>query len=130
MSIRKRKWTSGGKEKETWIVDYVDQRGKRRHKSYSTKKEATEGLIKIMSEVSSGNHVAERDSITIKEASELWEKSWSGSDLEESSMRSYQSILQHNILPLIGNRLLSKFLIQDVMSYQVELKNCTKTVFT
>ncbi len=41
MSVRKRKWTTGkGVEKEAWIVDYVDQGGKRRIKTFDKKREA------------------------------------------------------------------------------------------
>jgi len=35
MSIRKRTWTSPkGEQKEAWVVDYVDQGGKRRLKTF------------------------------------------------------------------------------------------------
>jgi hypothetical protein len=30
MSIRKRVWKSAGEDKTAWVVDYVDQYGKRR----------------------------------------------------------------------------------------------------
>ena len=41
MSVRKRAWTtSKGVEKEAWVVDYVDQTGKRRLKTFAKKKVA------------------------------------------------------------------------------------------
>ena len=41
MSVRKRAWkTSNGSRKEAWVVDYVDQRGKRHLKTFQRKKEA------------------------------------------------------------------------------------------
>jgi integrase len=41
MSIRKRVWTTGGGEEKTaWVVDYTDQHGKRRLKTFAKKKDA------------------------------------------------------------------------------------------
>jgi integrase len=41
MSIRKRTWkTAKGDAREAWVVDYVDQTGKRRLKTFKKKKEA------------------------------------------------------------------------------------------
>ena len=38
MSIRKRTWkTAKGEAKEAWVVDYVDQGGKRRLKTFEEK---------------------------------------------------------------------------------------------
>ncbi len=39
-SIRKRTWESGGETRSTWVVDYTDQAGKRRLKSFKRKKDA------------------------------------------------------------------------------------------
>jgi len=42
MSVRKRTWKNSKSEtKEAWVVDYVDQGGKRRLKTFERKKEAT-----------------------------------------------------------------------------------------
>jgi len=41
VSIRKRTWKNGkGESKTVWVVDYVDQGGKRRLKTFERKKEA------------------------------------------------------------------------------------------
>jgi hypothetical protein len=41
MSVRKRIWkTAKGEAKEVWVVDYMDQAGKRRLKTFKRKKEA------------------------------------------------------------------------------------------
>lgn len=122
MSIRKRKWTSGGKEKEKWVLDYVDQRGKRRQKTYPTQKKAKEEETRILTEISSGRHVADRDSITIEQASKVWISSWDGENLEESSTTRYMAVLKNNILPFVGYNSLNKFTIHDVIAFQEELK--------
>ena len=40
MSVRKRTWTNADGPQEAWIVDYVDQYGKRHIKSFRKKKSA------------------------------------------------------------------------------------------
>ena len=41
MAVRKRTWiTRKGQEKTAWVVDYKDQCGKRRLKTFGRKKEA------------------------------------------------------------------------------------------
>jgi integrase len=50
MSIRKRTWkTTKGDAKEAWVVDYVDQAGKRRLKTFSKKKDADVCVAKTIS---------------------------------------------------------------------------------
>ena len=42
MSIRYRTWTTGGTERSAWVVDYRDQAGTRRLKTFKTRSEAEE----------------------------------------------------------------------------------------
>ena len=51
MSVRKRKWKSGGVEKIAWVVDYRDQGGDRRHKTFKTKKRAAEWLKPYLAKI-------------------------------------------------------------------------------
>jgi hypothetical protein len=54
MSIRKRTWkTARGEAKEAWVVDYTDQGGKRRLKTFKKKKEAE---TKAQFEITQGAH--------------------------------------------------------------------------
>lgn len=122
MSIRKRTWTSGGKKSHCWVLDYVDQNGKRRQKSFKTKEEAVKESIRIASDVLSGTHVADRESITIEKASKLWISSWESENLEETTKRAYLSILKYNVIPLIGNRRLNRFTVHDVIQFQDDLR--------
>jgi integrase len=42
MTVRKRLWkTAAGEERQAWIVDYSDQAGKRRMKTFRLKNEST-----------------------------------------------------------------------------------------
>jgi integrase len=56
MSIRKRIWKSRGVEQTAWVVDYVDQLGKRRLKTFGTKKEADAWAVTARHEVKQGIH--------------------------------------------------------------------------
>ncbi|MEP9398116.1 tyrosine-type recombinase/integrase [Mesorhizobium sp. KR2-14] len=123
MSIRKKKWKSGGKIRAAWVLDYVDEHGKRRQKTFHTKMEAKSAEAKFRYELSVRRHVDAIDQLTVNGAIELWAKSREGGDLEEATKLSYQSIVKYNILPFIGTRLLNDFYIQDVLRFEDELKN-------
>ena len=72
MSVRKRTWkTSDGVEKEAWVVDYVDQAGKRRLKTFTKKKAADNYAATANVEIRAGVHTADSASITIAEAGKL-----------------------------------------------------------
>jgi hypothetical protein len=44
-TVRKREWVSGGKTREAWLACYVDQQGKRRFKTFATKKAADQWMV-------------------------------------------------------------------------------------
>ena len=52
MSIRKRSWKSAGEDKTAWVIDYVDQHGKRRLKTFTLKKDAEAWATNALHEVS------------------------------------------------------------------------------
>jgi integrase len=73
MSIRKRTWkTAKGEAKEAWVVDYVDQGGKRRLKTFERKKEASAFAATATVEIKHGLHTPESESPTVSEAAAAW----------------------------------------------------------
>lgn len=69
MSVCKRAWTtSKGEEKEAWVVDYVDQTGKRRLKTFAKKKPADNFAATASVEIRAGIHTADSASVTVAEA--------------------------------------------------------------
>ena len=69
MSVRRRTWTTdAGAEKSAWVADYVDVKGVRRRKSFQRKKDAEAFAAKAAVEVREGVHVADRDTVTVREA--------------------------------------------------------------
>jgi integrase len=73
MSIRPRNWRNkDGSLSTRWVYDYVDNSGKRHHKTYKRKRDADFGRQKIEAELAGGIHTASRASVTVQQASELW----------------------------------------------------------
>jgi integrase len=109
MSVRKRAWiTSKGEHKEAWVVDYVDQAGKRRMKTFARKKVADNFSATANVEIRAGVHTADSASITIKEAGKLWLETGENAGLERSTLDAYRQHLRLHIEPYLGNVKLSQ----------------------
>jgi integrase len=87
MSVRKRAWTaSNGEKKEAWVVDYVDQTGKRRMKTFARKKAADNFAATANVEIRAGVHTADGASVTVAEAGKLWLETGVNAGLERSTI--------------------------------------------
>ena len=71
-SIHKVRWTSGGKEKIAWAVDYFDQGRTKRRRTFKTQREAKEWDITAQGEIKAGKHTPDSKSIAVIEAMRLW----------------------------------------------------------
>jgi hypothetical protein len=102
-SIRKREWTTRtGERKEAWVVDYVDQHGKRRLKTFSTKKDAEAWKINALHEIQLGIHTAASMSKTVEESWRLWLADCEANHLEFGTIRQRRQHLELHVLPFIG----------------------------
>jgi len=101
-SVRKRTWTTGGKVKTAWVADYFDQAGKRRLKTFETKRAADAWLVNARHEVSRGVHTPASVSITVAEAGDLWLSQGETDGLEGSTLMQYRQHVEYHIKPLIG----------------------------
>ena len=101
-SIRKRTWTTGGKVRTAWVVDYFDQHGKRRLKTFDTKKAADAWRVTAQHEVSQRIHTPASVSITVAEAGDLWLSQGETDGLEKSTLMQYRQHVEYHIKPLIG----------------------------
>ena len=73
MSVRKRTWkTAAAEERQAWLCDYTGQSGKRHVKTFARKKDADAFIAKAKVEVREGVHTADSDSVTIRDAADLW----------------------------------------------------------
>ncbi len=118
MSIRKRRWKSGGVSKTAWVVDYRDQDGKRRLKTFKTKKEADAWAPNAAVQVQQGIHTPDGASITVGEAGELWIAAAEAQELEATTIRQYRQHVDLHINPLIGGVKLSRLTAPAVEDFR------------
>lgn len=112
-TIRKRTLPSG---KTSWQADYVDGGGKRRHRQFTTRKDADAFLLKARGEVSRGLHIAESASITLNDAGDLWLAQCHANGREEATIKRYTATLDLHVRPALGKLKLPKIttpMIQD-----------------
>ena len=109
MSVRKRRWkTSAGEIREVWVADYSDPQGIRRLKTFERKKDADAFASATDVQVRAGIHVAERASITVREAGKAWINAAENAGLERSTIDQYRQHLALHIEPFLGCLLLTK----------------------
>jgi integrase len=127
MSVRKRIWTSAkGEHKEAWVVDYVDQTGKRRLKTFAKKKAADNFAATANVEIRAGIHTADSASVTVAEAGQLWietaEKGSPGREpLERATVAAYRQHLKLHIEPYLGNVKLSQLSAPMIREFENKL---------
>lgn len=122
MSVRKRTWSAKDVEKSAWVVDYVDNTGKRRLKTFARKKEADSFAATATVEVRDGVHVADTATVTVREAAALWLKSCGAAGLERSTLDQYRQHVDLHIVPTIGAVKLNKLTVPAVRSFQEALR--------
>jgi integrase len=121
-SVRKRTWKSRGIERSSWIVDYFDQVGTRRQKTFSTKKEADAWSVSALHEVKLGIHTAASASVTVCRAGELWIEECEAEGLERSTVRQRRQHLDLHINPFIGKVRLSELSMPSVNEFVALLR--------
>jgi integrase len=119
-TIRKRKFGSN-KDREAWVVDYVDQHFKRHIKTFKLKKEADDYLTTVRQEVREGIHTAASKSITVGEAAEDWISFVRGEGRERSTIDQYQQHVRCHIVPRIGAEKLGRLTSPRINVFRDEL---------
>jgi integrase len=128
MAIRQRTWTWKGKQKAAWVVDYLDRKGKRRLKTFRTKREADDWRSNAKVEIKQGTHVAERDGITVAEAGRLWLASCEADGLEPATIQRYRALLDLHIAPHVGAKKLHDLTVPGLKALEDELRADGKSV--
>ncbi len=122
MSVRKRTWvTTKGEPKEAWVVDYVDQAGKRHLRTFDKKRAADSFRLTVQSEVRDGIHTADSESITLAEAGRLWLATTEQDGLERATIAEYRRHLDHYIIPRLGHVRLSRLSGPMIRSFMDKL---------
>ena len=102
-SIRRRTWTGpDGEPKSAWVVDYTDQEGKRRLKTFARKADAREWTVTALHEVKERRHVPDSAAPTLAKASEAWIARGEADRLERSTIAQRRQHVDFHILPLLG----------------------------
>jgi len=123
MSVRKRTWSNGdGSQGEAWVAAYTDQKGKRRLRSFDRKREADDYHASVSTELRTGIHVPDSQSVTIAEAGRLWLQSCEANGLERTTLEVYRQHLNHHIVPLIGASRLSRLTLPMVRAFEDRLR--------
>jgi integrase len=122
MSVRERRWqTSKGVFRSAFVVDYADQHGRRRLKTFILKKDAVVFAAKSRIQIMEGTHVPDSQSQTVKQAVEHWLQSAQQRGLERTTLCSYEEHARLHLLPLIANVKLSKITVPFVRQLQDRL---------
>jgi integrase len=124
MSIRKRTW---GEDQTAWVVDYVDQHGKRRLKTFALKKDAELWATTARHEVASGIH-APNAKTTVEETIQLWIAHCVDEGLERSTIEQRQRHLKLHIAPLIGRVRLVDLTTPRVNAFLDALRDGSRSV--
>ncbi len=126
MAIRKRTWTSGGKERSAWVVDYRahdPSKGKevRCLKTFPTKRAAESWATDTLFDVKQGVHTPDSASITIAEAADLWLKRGELESLERSTLEQYRVHADRHVKPMLGGTKLSRLTRPMVEAFKDKL---------
>ena len=123
MSVRKRIWkTAAGEERQAWLCDYTGQSGKRHVKTFARKKEADAYIAKAKVEVREGVHTADSDSVTIREAANLWLTTGAARGLERATLAAYEQHARLHIVPSLGRVKLSRLSAPMVRDFEDRLR--------
>jgi integrase len=123
MSVRRRSWTNrDGSPGEAWVVDYVDQHGKRHLKSFQRKRDADAYHGAVGVDVRNGVHTADSTSITVAEAGRLWLATSEANGLERTTIDYYRQHVELHIIPLIGGVKLSLLTAPMVRKFEDRLR--------
>jgi integrase len=126
-SIRKRRF-GPNKDREAWVVDYVDQHGTRRLETFRTKKEAEAWKVTALHEVQQGIHTPASASKTVEEAWQLWLADCEANNLEFGTVRQRRQHLKHHVMPFIGRLRLADLTTPLVYDFDSKLREAGRSI--
>lgn len=137
-SVRKRRWTSSGKAKTAWVVDYTDGHSQRQRKHFRNKKAADAFRISIEGQMKAGTYRAAADKVTVKQACESFLEHCKGRNERDERMTRkmlavYRGHVANHILHPqhgVGGHKLSQFTARSVGDFRDRLRTAGVTVPT
>lgn len=99
-TLKKRTWTNAnGKQQAAWVVGYQDRQGNWQRVQKKSRDAAMREKLRIETELAQGTHVADRDSMTVGQAVDLWLADYSqlvdANKRERSTLKGYQGQAAH-----------------------------------
>ena len=122
-TVRKRTWEKAGAERQAWLVDYVDQHGKRHIKTFERKKDADAYHASVKIDVSRGTHTPESRSITVVEAAQLWLTTCENHGLGRTTLTMYRQHVHLHIVPYLGRVKLSQLSTTLIRDFEDKLRS-------
>jgi integrase len=126
MSIRRRTWTSAGVRRESWVVDYRDHHGVRRHQTFATRRDAIAWETQTRNELAHGTHTATATSITVEEAFILWLEA-GRADWERGTLEQRRGHLLHHVAPLLGKVRLAELTLPRINKFIADLRSTDRS---
>ena len=114
--------------KSPWVVEYTDEKGKRRRKTPKSglKKDADLLRKKIERELGDGTHVAFNDSVTMEKAIPEFirdcDRRAKIGDITLGTVKHYESDLRLSVLPAFGRRTVATLTSADVQAWIEEMR--------
>ena len=127
MSIRKRTWTAAGETKSAWVIDYVDQSGNRRLKTFDLKKEAEAWAVTARHEIATGVH-APNAKISVEETVGQWIAHCEDEGLERTTIEQRKRHLKLHIAPFVGRVKLAELTTPKVNALMDQLRDAGRSV--
>ncbi len=115
-------------ERSAWVVDYFDQGGKRRLKTFGTKRDADGWAVTALHEVKQGIHTPASTSVTVTDATELWISHCEAEGLEFGTIKQRRQHLNLHIAPFIGRDKLAMLTTPRIHQFEAELRKAGRSV--
>jgi integrase len=127
-TIRKRTWQVGGESRSAWVVDYRDQAGTRRLKTFASKREAEAWAVEALHEVARGVHTPASASITVAVCFQRWIEHCEAEGLEFGTIRQRRQHLRLHVEPFIGREKLSELTAPQLYEFLDRLRSAGRSV--
>ena len=114
VAIRKRHWKSAGGARSAWVVDHVDEQGRRRLKTFRGEAEAESWWAARAASIRRDGDGATAGGITLAKAGEDWLARAERAGRQRSTLAQYRQHLRDHILPLLGSIPLARLTGEDL----------------
>jgi hypothetical protein len=118
----------GGESRSAWVVDYRDQAGTRRLKTFASKREAEAWAVEALHEVARGVHTPASASITVAVCFQRWIEHCEAEGLEFGTIRQRRQHLRLHVEPFIGREKLSELTAPQLYEFLDRLRSAGRSV--